>query len=109
MLHPSDPIACRAKPDAGQGPEGLPQLTVLLAAPRGFCAGVRRAIQAVRDALAKHGAPVYVRRAIVHNMEVVRELEREGAIFIKEVHEAPPGSVIIFSAHGVAPEVAQQA
>lgn len=87
----------------------LPEMRLLLAAPRGFCAGVRRAIQGVRDAIEQHGAPVYVRRAIVHNMEVVRELEREGAIFIEEVDEAPVGSVIIFSAHGVAPDVAEEA
>ena len=89
--------------------DALPEVTLLLASPRGFCAGVRRAIQAVRDALARHGAPVYVRRAIVHNIAVVRELEREGAIFIEEVEEAPPGSVIIFSAHGVPPETVERA
>ena len=89
--------------------KSLPEVRLLLAAPRGFCAGVRRAIDAVRDAIKHHGAPVYVRRAIVHNMQVVRELEREGAIFVEEVEEAPAGSVIIFSAHGVAPAVADEA
>jgi 4-hydroxy-3-methylbut-2-enyl diphosphate reductase len=84
-------------------------LQVLLAAPRGFCAGVRRAIEAVRDAIAVHGAPVYVRRAIVHNLDVVRSLESEGAVFIEELSEAPEGAVVLFSAHGVAPAVAQEA
>lgn len=89
--------------------DGLPTLDILLAAPRGFCAGVRRAIQAVRDALRVHGAPVYVRRPIVHNLRVVRALEAEGAIFVEELEEVPKGSVVILSAHGVAPEVAREA
>lgn len=89
--------------------EGLPPLDILLAAPRGFCAGVRRAIQAVRDALRVHGAPVYVRRPIVHNLRVVRSLEAEGAVFVEELDEVPEGAVVILSAHGVAPEVAQEA
>lgn len=88
---------------------GLPAATLLLAAPRGFCAGVRRAIQAVRDALAVHGPPVYVRRAIVHNLEVVRELEGEGAVFVEEADEVPAGGVLLFSAHGVRPEVGRRA
>jgi 4-hydroxy-3-methylbut-2-enyl diphosphate reductase len=86
-----------------------PKLQVLLAAPRGFCAGVRRAIDAVRDALALHGAPVYVRRPIVHNLDVVRSLEAEGAIFVEELEEVPPGSVVVLSAHGVAPAVLSEA
>lgn len=95
----------------GFGPRGdeKPHVRVILAAPRGFCAGVRRAIDAVRDALAKHGAPVFVRRAIVHNLEVVRTLEAEGAIFVKELDEVPRGSVVLFSAHGVPPSVADEA
>jgi 4-hydroxy-3-methylbut-2-enyl diphosphate reductase len=100
-------------PDAAPGPlllaNGKPQVRVILAAPRGFCAGVRRAIDAVRDALAKHGAPVFVRRAIVHNLEVVRSLEAEGAIFVQELDEVPSGSVVLFSAHGVAPSIARDA
>ena len=84
-------------------------IRVLLAAPRGFCAGVIRAIAAVRDALEKHGAPVYVRRPIVHNLEVVRQLEREGAVFVEELEEVPAGSVVVFSAHGVPPAVAREA
>jgi 4-hydroxy-3-methylbut-2-enyl diphosphate reductase len=90
-------------------PDERPPISLLLAAPRGFCAGVRRAIDAVRDALARHGAPVYVRRAIVHNMAVVRGLEAEGAIFVEELDEVPRGSVVLFSAHGVAPGVARDA
>jgi 4-hydroxy-3-methylbut-2-enyl diphosphate reductase len=86
-----------------------PEVRLILAAPRGFCAGVRRAIDAVRDALLKHGAPVYVRRAIVHNQEVVRTLEAEGAIFVEELDEVPAGSVVLFSAHGVSPAIAADA
>jgi 4-hydroxy-3-methylbut-2-en-1-yl diphosphate reductase len=86
-----------------------PEIRVILAAPRGFCAGVRRAIDAVRDALSRHGAPVYVRRAIVHNLEVVRTLEAEGAIFVEELDEIPAGSIVLFSAHGVSPAIAADA
>lgn len=89
--------------------EDLPRLEILLAAPRGFCAGVRRAIQAVRDALRVHGAPVYVRRPIVHNLRVVRALEAEGAIFVEELDDVPEGAVVILSAHGVALAVAEEA
>lgn len=86
-----------------------PDIRVILATPRGFCAGVRRAIDAVHDALAKHGAPVFVRRAIVHNLEVVRTLEAAGAVFVEDLEEVPPGSVVLFSAHGVAPHIAEDA
>ncbi|MEO7827543.1 MAG: 4-hydroxy-3-methylbut-2-enyl diphosphate reductase [Allosphingosinicella sp.] len=89
--------------------DGLPPLDILLASPRGFCAGVTRAIQAVRDALRVHGAPVYVRRPIVHNLRVVRALEAEGAVFVEELEELPEGAVVILSAHGVAPAVAGEA
>ena len=89
--------------------EGLPALHVLLAAPRGFCAGVRRAIDAVVDALQRHGAPVYVRRPIVHNHAVVASLEAQGAIFVQELEEIPEGAVVILSAHGVSPEIAAEA
>ena len=82
---------------------------VLLAAPASFCAGVERAIAAVVDAIEEHGAPVYVRRQIVHNAHVVRDLEQRGAIFVEELDEVPVGSLTLFSAHGVAPEVWAQA
>jgi 4-hydroxy-3-methylbut-2-en-1-yl diphosphate reductase len=78
---------------------------VLLAAPRGYCAGVDRAVQTVEHALALHGAPVYVRKEIVHNKHVVQELSKRGAIFVEEETEVPEGSLVVFSAHGVAPEV----
>jgi 4-hydroxy-3-methylbut-2-enyl diphosphate reductase len=78
---------------------------VLLAAPRGYCAGVERAVEAVERALHAHGAPVYVRKQIVHNLHVVRDLERKGAIFVEEVDEVPEGAVVVLSAHGVAPTV----
>src|SRR5262252_705966 len=78
---------------------------VLLAKPRGYCAGVDRAVQAVERALDRFGAPVYVRKQIVHNTHVVEALERRGAIFVEETDEVPEGAVVIFSAHGVAPEV----
>src|SRR5712664_1300199 len=81
------------------------QRRVLLAKPRGYCAGVDRAVQAVEMALEKFGPPVYVRRQIVHNTYVVSTLERRGAIFVTEVEEVPPGAVVVFSAHGIAPEV----
>ena len=79
--------------------------TVLLAAPRGYCAGVERAVDAVERALAKHGAPIYVRKQIVHNLHVVRDLESKGAIFVDEETEVPGGAVVVLSAHGVAPWV----
>ena len=83
-------------------PAERPLLHVLLAAPRGFCAGVDRAIKIVDLALAKYGAPVYVRHEIVHNKYVVDQLKAKGAIFVEELHEIPPGDrPVIFSAHGV--------
>jgi 4-hydroxy-3-methylbut-2-enyl diphosphate reductase len=86
-----------------------PPLDVLLAAPRGFCAGVRRAIDAVEDALLAYGPPVYVRRAIVHNHVVVRDLEAKGAVFVQELSEVPEGAVAILSAHGVGRSVFAEA
>jgi 4-hydroxy-3-methylbut-2-enyl diphosphate reductase len=80
---------------------GRAPLKVLVAAPRGFCAGVERAIQIVELALQKHGAPVYVRHEIVHNKFVVDSLRAQGAVFVKEVDEVPDGAPVIFSAHGV--------
>jgi len=78
---------------------------VLLASPRGYCAGVERAVDTVELALQHYGAPVYVRKQIVHNIHVVRELEARGAVFVDSEEEVPQGSVIVFSAHGVAPSV----
>jgi 4-hydroxy-3-methylbut-2-enyl diphosphate reductase len=86
-----------------------PKLTLLLASPRGFCAGVERAIRIVELALAKYGAPVYVRHEIVHNRFVIERLEASGAIFIDELDEAPDGAVVIFSAHGVPKSVPAEA
>jgi 4-hydroxy-3-methylbut-2-enyl diphosphate reductase len=82
---------------------------VLLAKPRGYCAGVDRAVQAVEIALGRFGAPVYVRKQIVHNTHVVSDLEKRGAIFVEENEEVPEGGVVVFSAHGVAPEVRESA
>src|SRR5438045_5273231 len=78
---------------------------VLLASPRGFCAGVERAVETVELALEHYGAPVYVRHQIVHNAHVVRDLEARGAVFVENEGEAPEGATIVFSAHGVAPAV----
>ena len=78
---------------------------VLLASPRGYCAGVERAVETVELALEHYGAPVYVRKQIVHNAHVVSDLEQRGAIFVDSEEEAPPGATIVFSAHGVAPAV----
>jgi 4-hydroxy-3-methylbut-2-enyl diphosphate reductase len=82
---------------------------VLLAAPRGYCAGVDRAVVAVEKALDLYGAPVYVRKQIVHNVHVVSELEQQGAIFVDEVDEVPAGAHVVFSAHGVSPAVVNSA
>ncbi|MGA0121945.1 MAG: 4-hydroxy-3-methylbut-2-enyl diphosphate reductase [Gaiellales bacterium] len=78
---------------------------LILAAPRGYCAGVDRAVETVERALELQGAPVYVRKQIVHNLHVVRDLEERGAIFVDEVAEVPEGATVVFSAHGVAPTV----
>ncbi|HYZ10635.1 MAG TPA: 4-hydroxy-3-methylbut-2-enyl diphosphate reductase [Actinomycetota bacterium] len=78
---------------------------VLLAAPRGYCAGVDRAVDIVERALRLYGPPVYVRKQIVHNIHVVRDLERKGAVFVEEESEVPEGATVVLSAHGVAPEV----
>jgi 4-hydroxy-3-methylbut-2-enyl diphosphate reductase len=78
---------------------------VLLASPRGYCAGVERAVETVERALEHYGAPVYVRKQIVHNIHVVRELEARGAIFVDEETEVPEGATVVYSAHGVAPVV----
>jgi 4-hydroxy-3-methylbut-2-enyl diphosphate reductase len=78
---------------------------ILLAAPRGYCAGVDRAVETVEHALRLYGAPVYVRKEIVHNKHVVQQLREKGAIFVEEETEVPEGSTVVFSAHGVAPSV----
>jgi len=78
---------------------------VLLASPRGYCAGVERAVETVELALEHYGAPVYVRKQIVHNIHVVRDLEARGAIFVDEETEVPEGATVVYSAHGVAPTV----
>ncbi|MBA2537384.1 MAG: 4-hydroxy-3-methylbut-2-enyl diphosphate reductase [Actinobacteria bacterium] len=82
---------------------------ILLASPRGYCAGVERAVDTVEEALELWGAPIYVRKQIVHNAHVVRELEERGAIFVDSETEIPPGSTTVFSAHGVAPSVHENA
>jgi 4-hydroxy-3-methylbut-2-en-1-yl diphosphate reductase len=82
---------------------------LLLASPRGYCAGVERAVETVERALELHGAPVYVRRQIVHNAHVVRELERRGAVFVESEDEPPAGSLLVLSAHGVTPAVHDRA
>ena len=86
-----------------------PAKRVLLAKPRGYCAGVDRAVETVEKALELYGPPVYVRKQIVHNKHVVNTLEAAGAIFVEENAEVPAGSIVVFSAHGVAPEVHDQA
>ncbi len=82
---------------------------VLLAKPRGYCAGVDRAVEAVEQALEQHGAPVYVRKQIVHNVHVVETLSERGAVFVDETDEVPQGAIVVFSAHGVSPAVREQA
>ncbi|MGH3425608.1 MAG: 4-hydroxy-3-methylbut-2-enyl diphosphate reductase, partial [Nocardioidaceae bacterium] len=83
--------------------------TVRLAEPRSFCAGVERAIEVVEQALAQRGAPVYVRKQIVHNQHVVQDLQRRGAVFVEEIEDVPAGSTVVFSAHGVSPAVRRAA
>jgi 4-hydroxy-3-methylbut-2-enyl diphosphate reductase len=82
---------------------------ILLAAPRGYCAGVERAVETVERALEQQGAPVYVRKQIVHNKHVVRELEARGAVFVDSEEEVPEGALVVFSAHGIAPAVRMRA
>ncbi|AHH94270.1 4-hydroxy-3-methylbut-2-enyl diphosphate reductase [Kutzneria viridogrisea] len=87
----------------------LPPKRVLLAKPRGYCAGVDRAVETVERALETYGAPVYVRKEIVHNRHVVETLQERGAIFVDETDEVPEGALVVFSAHGVSPAVHEQA
>jgi 4-hydroxy-3-methylbut-2-enyl diphosphate reductase len=107
----------RAKPASGRGslsPQTGSMMAsvvkrVLLASPRGYCAGVERAVETVELALEHYGAPIYVRKQIVHNAHVVRELENRGAVFVESEEQAPEGATIVFSAHGVAPSVYERA
>lgn len=86
-----------------------PQLEIILASPRGFCAGVERAVDTVEKAIEKFGAPIYVRHEIVHNKRVIQDLKDKGAIFVKELDEVPTGAITIFSAHGVSQKVVEDA
>src|SRR5437870_11944570 len=99
----------RSRPDRrlerSRGYHEVVSKKVLLAWPRGYCAGVDRAVDTVERLLAAHGAPIYVRKQIVHNLHVVRDLERKGAVFVEEETEVPEGATVVLSAHGVAPEV----
>ena len=97
-----------ARPDTAESDAAPPQ-RVLLAAPRGYCAGVDRAVVAVEKALERYGAPVYVRKQIVHNLHVVQRLEARGAIFVDDVEAVPRGEHVVFSAHGVSPAVVRAA
>ena len=101
-----DPTA--RKPETLPDPD-LPPLTILLAGPRGFCAGVERAIDMVKEALRRNGAPVYVRHEIVHNRHVVDELRALGAVFVEELDEVPDDGLVVFSAHGVPKTVPAEA
>lgn len=94
---------------SNRGSKGGPGKKVILLTPRGFCAGVVRAIDVVRIALEAYGAPIYVRKEIVHNRHVVEELRQAGAVFVDELSEVPAGGRVIFSAHGVSPAVRQEA
>ena len=84
-------------------------MKIYLANPRGFCAGVDRAIEIVERAIEKHGSPIYVRHEVVHNKYVVNNLKNKGAIFVDEISEVPEGSVVIYSAHGVSQKVRREA
>ena len=86
-----------------------PPTRLLLARPRGYCAGVERAVEAVEQMLVLHGPPIYVRKQIVHNIHVVRRLEQQGAIFVESEEDVPEGATVVLSAHGVAPEVHRNA
>ena len=112
MEHMSTDAATSTGVSMGMPPVLSPdeaEKAVLLAAPRGYCAGVDRAVVTVEQALDLYGAPVYVRKQIVHNKHVVADLESRGAVFVEEIAEVPTGATVVFSAHGVSPEVHQQA
>jgi 4-hydroxy-3-methylbut-2-en-1-yl diphosphate reductase len=99
------PIADHGHLSEPQSGDGASTKKVLLASPRGYCAGVDRAVIAVEKALDHYGAPIYVRKQIVHNKYVVASLEKRGAIFVDEVDQVPEGAILVFSAHGVSPAV----
>src|SRR6202000_1795679 len=99
----------KAAPVAEQWAAACRERTVLLAGPRSFCAGVERAIEIVERALEMRGAPVYVRKQIVHNTRVVSDLEQRGAVFVDELDEVPDNATVVFSAHGVSPAVRDDA
>src|SRR5881296_2110407 len=101
----SRPTAENQVPPHPPGYAALVVKKVLLASPRGYCAGVERAVETVERALDLYGPPVYVRKQIVHNLHVVRDLEARGAIFVESEEDVPVGANIVFSAHGVAPSV----
>jgi 4-hydroxy-3-methylbut-2-enyl diphosphate reductase len=105
----ADPTLKRQGAGPSHEPASKPKLTLLLAAPRGFCAGVDRAIRIVELAIEKYGRPIFVRHEIVHNRTVVERLEKLGAVFIEELDEAPDGARVIFSAHGVPKSVPKEA
>ncbi|QIQ86856.1 4-hydroxy-3-methylbut-2-enyl diphosphate reductase [Erythrobacter sp.] len=105
---PETPVADGAAPAASAAADAAP-LNLLIAAPRGFCAGVDRAIEIVEKALERYGAPVYVRHEIVHNKYVVEGLEAKGAIFVEELDEVPDDAPVVFSAHGVPKSVPAEA
>ena len=107
--HPTNIDAIPAKQGSKASPAQKSALTLLLAAPRGFCAGVDRAIRIVELAIERYGPPIYVRHEIVHNRSVVERLETLGAVFIEELDEAPEGARVIFSAHGVPKSVPREA
>src|SRR5215210_6439998 len=96
-------------PSSSEAGVGCTGKKILLLTPRGFCAGVVRAIDVVKIAIDVYGAPIYVRKEIVHNRHVVDELRSAGAIFVEELREVPQGSRVIFSAHGVSPLVRREA
>src|SRR5262245_58244385 len=102
-IHGSRRVSMPRSPAARR--EKMTAMEVLLAKPRGFCAGVERAIEIVERALAQFGAPIYVRHEIVHNKSVVEDLRAKGAVFVEELDEVPRGATVIFSAHGVSKAV----
>ena len=108
MAHKNPTDQSRRQTDPGRA-MAKPPLMILLASPRGFCAGVDRAIQIVERALARFGRPIYVRHEIVHNRFVVERLERKGAVFVDELDQVPDGARVIFSAHGVPKAVPAEA